>query len=509
MLKRLLAMACLLLMCAVANAQNLTCFTCEDGAMTEGETCGTAVNDDCGSPTVAMCGMTMCGTLYTDVSNGTTDVDWYVFDLAADAQVTVRYNSKANAMVSLYTACGELPVAFAMNNSCVGDSLTGNLLAGVYYLQIMPLNDTLSCASEAYYNFQIECGAPQPCDLDVVIDATPSCPGSGTGGSLFAIAINGVAPYFYIWDNGSTDDFQTGLPDGTYAVSVVDANGCVDTASATLASVCPTPDGATVLSVNFNKATIGWIQNDCGTKYRVQVRQQGTTAWTTYISLTNERVVKNLLPGTTYQYRVRTQCSADGSVISGWTPIQTFTTLGTCTAPTGIGATPSSTSAFLSWTAGTGVYKYRLRYREQGSSTWTSAVIGGALTSKTINGLTANTTYEYQMRSQCNAQATDFSPYTPIQTFTTAMRLGETENTAIGLYPNPNTGAFTLTFNSDENETVKVSVYDLLGRSLSTQTIEAHAGMNALPMNLKLASGQYFVKLEGNTKANVARFNVQ
>lgn len=509
MLKRLLAFAFLLLLCSAANAQNLTCFTCEDGAMTEGETCGDALNDDCSTPTMAMCGMTMCGTLYTNVGNGTTDIDWYTFDLPSDASVTIRYNSKAAAIVSVYTACGELPVAFAMNQSCVGDSITGNLLAGTYYIQIMPLNDTLSCVSEPYYNFQIECGAPTPCDLDVAIDTDPSCPGSGFGGSVFAIAINGAAPYFYLWDNGSTDEFQSDLPDGTYAVSVIDANGCVDTASTTLASVCPTPDGATVLSVSFNKATIGWIQNDCGIKYRVQVREQGTTAWTTYMSLTNERLVKNLLPGTTYQYRVRTQCSFDGSIISGWTPIQTFTTLGTCTAPTGIGATPSSTSAFVSWTAGTGVYKYRLRYREQGSSTWTSLVINGAQLTKNITGLTANTTYEYQMRSQCNVQATDFSPYTPVQTFTTTLRLGENENSAIVLYPNPNNGSFTLSFSSFENETVKVTVSDLLGRTISTQTIEAHNGINTLPMNLELAAGQYFVKLEGNTNTNVTRFNVQ
>ena len=461
MLKRLLAIACVLLLCTAANAQNLTCFTCEDGAMSELETCGTALNDDCSSPTVAMCGMTMCGTLYTDLGTGATDVDWYMFDLATDAQVTVRYNSKANAMVSIYTGCGELPVAFAMNQSCAGDSLTSNLPAGVYYIQIMPVADTSTCAAEAYYNFQIECGEPAPCDLDVVIDTDPSCPGSGFGGSVFALAINGVGPYFYVWDNGSTDEFQTDLPDGTYAVTVADANGCVDTASTVLTSVCPTPDGATVLSVNFNKVTIGWIQNDCGTKYRVQIREQGTSAWTTYMSLTNERIVKNLLPGTTYQYRVRTQCSLDGSVISGWTPIQTFTTLGSCTGPTGLGATPTSTSAFISWTAGTDVYKYRLRYREQGSLTWTPLVIGGALTTKNITGLTANTTYEYQMRSQCNAQATDFSPYTAIETFTTAMRLGESENDLVALYPNPNSGAFMLAFNSDVNETVKVTVYDL------------------------------------------------
>ncbi|HZG00626.1 MAG TPA: fibronectin type III domain-containing protein, partial [Chitinophagales bacterium] len=317
-------------------------------------------------------------------------------------------------------------------------------------------------------------------------------------------------PYFYIWDNGTTDDFQTGLEDGTYAVTIIDDNGCVDTASAVLESSCPVPDGASVNNITFTKATVSWIADDCATRYRVQVRQQGTTTWTTYQSMTNERVVKNLMPGTTYQYRVRVVCSPTGGAsVSPWTGMQTFTTPGSCTAPSGLGATPSDTSAFVSWTAGTGVVKYRLRYRVQGTTTWTPMVIGGAITSKTINGLMANTTYEYQMRSQCNVAGTDFSPYTAIETFTTAMRLGQSDDATLALYPNPNTRAFNLTFTSAVRENVTVSVYDMLGRNVSAQALAVHNGLNNLALNLELAAGQYIVKVEGSANTHVMRFTVK
>jgi hypothetical protein len=207
---------------------------------------------------------------------------------------------------------------------------------------------------------------------------------------------------------------------------------------------------------------------------------------------------------------VRTVCSpTSGVAVSPWSGTQTFTTLGSCTAPSGLGATPSDTSAFISWTAGTGVVKYRLRYRVQGTTTWTPTVIGGGITSKTINGLMPNTTYEYQMRSQCNTAGTDFSQYTAIESFTTAMRLGQNDDAVPTLYPNPNNGAFNLSFSSAANEDVTLSVYDMLGRNVSMQTVAVHAGNNSIAIDLALAAGQYIVKVEGSASTHVARFSVK
>jgi hypothetical protein len=513
MLKRLLLTVCLAVafMSGRSYAQ-LSCSTCEIGATSEGEACGDAINDDCSSPVAVTCGTTVCGHLYTDISTGIQDVDWYMFDLPATANVTINYNFKSNAMVNVYNDCTGLPVASFFPSSCSADSFSGNLPAGVYYVEIMPMNDMLTCVDDPVYNWSLTCGAAVPCDLEAAILTTPSCPGSGLGGMLEVITVGGSGPFFYIWSTGDFDPMLMGVFDGTYTVTVIDANGCADTATTDLVSVCPTPDGVTVTDVQFYKATVSWIPNDCAQKYRVQIRAQGASTWTTYSvsGIFNSRVVKFLSPGTTYDYRVRTVCSPfDGSSISMWSPIQSFTTPGSCTSPTGIDATPSSTSAFVSWTAGTGVYAYRLRYREQGTSTWTPVWINGALTTKTINGLTANTTYEYQMRSQCDASATDFSPYIAIQTFTTMMRLGESDDATVGVYPNPNNGQFTLAFDMTTSDVVTLEVADMLGRVVYRQMVDAIAGNNALVIDANLAAGQYILKLEGNATTHVVRFNVQ
>lgn len=62
-----------------------------------------------------------------------------------------------------------------------------------------------------------------------------SCNGVIDGG-LFATGTGGTAPYTYLWSTGSTADNITGLSDGTYTVSITDANGCFDDTATTLIS---------------------------------------------------------------------------------------------------------------------------------------------------------------------------------------------------------------------------------------------------------------------------------
>ncbi len=45
-------------------------------------------------------------------------------------------------------------------------------------------------------------------------------------GSIDVVVAHGVAPYSYTWSDGATTQDRTGLGDGTYEVTVADANGC-------------------------------------------------------------------------------------------------------------------------------------------------------------------------------------------------------------------------------------------------------------------------------------------
>lgn len=88
---------------------------------------------------------------------------------------------------------------------------------------------------------------------------------------------------------------------------------------------------------------------------------------------------------------------------------------GSCNVPSGLGASSiTQTSATLTWSAATGAVNYNIRYRINGTATWTNTT--SATTSKAISGLTAGTTYEFQVQTVCSASSSSFSSSS---TFTT------------------------------------------------------------------------------------------
>ncbi|WP_299213302.1 S8 family serine peptidase [uncultured Aquimarina sp.] len=85
------------------------------------------------------------------------------------------------------------------------------------------------------------------------------------------------------------------------------------------------------------------------------------------------------------------------------------------TVPTGVGSSNvGSDTATINWTAVPGA-SFDVRYRQTGTSTWTTQAGGG--TSYVISGLTATTSYEAQVRSTCSDGST--SSYSASTTFTT------------------------------------------------------------------------------------------
>ncbi len=98
------------------------------------------------------------------------------------------------------------------------------------------------------------------------------------------------------------------------------------------------------------------------------------------------------------------------------------------TVPAGLGASNiAATSATLAWNVVPGA-AYDLRYRESGTTTWTTVNdLAGASTD--LTGLTHSTTYEVQVRSQCPDATT--SAYSSSVTFTTTPLCG----TVISTFP--------------------------------------------------------------------------
>lgn len=80
----------------------------------------------------------------------------------------------------------------------------------------------------------------------------PSC-GGGSDGTATATPVGGTGPYQYLWaPGGQTTQTITGIPAGTYTITVRDANGCTDVQIVTV-----TPAASFTLSVASAPANCG------------------------------------------------------------------------------------------------------------------------------------------------------------------------------------------------------------------------------------------------------------
>jgi gliding motility-associated-like protein len=92
-----------------------------------------------------------------------------------------------------------------------------NLAGGPYYLIVTDANGCMVPFTRTIIN---------PDSLWVqLVDSSVTCFGASTG-SVAVMDSGGTHPYQYLWNNFTTDSFQTGVPAGTYTVVVTDSNGC-------------------------------------------------------------------------------------------------------------------------------------------------------------------------------------------------------------------------------------------------------------------------------------------
>ena len=119
------------------------------------------------------------------------------------------------------------PYTYSWSNGQTGPVIS-NLAAGFYTVTV---RDSSAVACQQVRVFQITQPAAA---LTVTATATNSnCPSST--GTVSAFVSGGVVPYTYLWSNGATSQTISNVANGTYTVSVRDANNCGPvTASATV-----------------------------------------------------------------------------------------------------------------------------------------------------------------------------------------------------------------------------------------------------------------------------------
>ena len=258
---------------------------------------------------------------------------------------------------------------------------------------------------------------------------------------------------------------------------VIQSDGCTcagETSGGTTYA-CDAPTNVAASPLNATAVEISFTKASGISKSEVNYRVAGTTNWTSKNTRNASVTFTGLATNTDYEASVRSQCS-DRSM-SGYSTIVTFSLsdggssggtdndgdgvdasqdcddndaniggpgstcddgdanttndvlqndcscagitgggdTGACDAPSGVAASqPSSTEVEITYNAVTGVSKYKVEIREQGTSTWTSNVT--RKTKRSFTGLTTGATYEYQVSSQCTSST--YSAPSALQTIT-------------------------------------------------------------------------------------------
>ena len=114
---------------------------------------------------------------------------------------------------------GVTPYTYFWNNAEITQDLV-NLTAGIYSVIV---TDSNMCQIEYVDTvFQPENLVLSETHVDIL------CFGDSTG-SIDVTTIGGVLPYTYIWNTADTTEDLTGIPTGTYTLTVADSNACIDT----------------------------------------------------------------------------------------------------------------------------------------------------------------------------------------------------------------------------------------------------------------------------------------
>lgn len=164
---------------------------------------------------------------------------------AITAQTNVACNGSSTGSLTVTASSGTANYDYSWSNGATTTNTTSttntitNLAAGTYTVTITDDNGCTDTASATITE-------PTALVASASVNSNVSCNG-GSDGSATASATGGTSGYSYSWaPSGGNNATATGLSAGTYTVTITDANGCTDTANATITE--PTAVNATIAS---------------------------------------------------------------------------------------------------------------------------------------------------------------------------------------------------------------------------------------------------------------------
>jgi N-acetylneuraminic acid mutarotase len=171
----------------------------------------------------------------------------------------------------------------------------------------------------------------------------------------------------------------------------------------------------------------------------------------------------------------------------------------------------TSSSAKFKWDAVSDAAKYKVVYKSDSiGDQWSIKTIKAPHTSLVITGLESNYNYKWKVKSICGDIK---SAYSPVETFTTTLRLEaeRDESASFSVYPNPLSASSVVSLFLETPSLVFVELFDLSNKRIKAVFNEhLEAGFHELPLvSGQLSAGFYILKLTVNDTSRVMKVVVE
>jgi hypothetical protein len=206
-----------------------------------------------------------------------------------------------NGTATVNPSGGTAPYTYLWNTVPAQTTQTATALAPQFSYYVL-ITDANGCTRSGYTIVS------QSSTLSTTVNSTPEQCNLSNGTATVSVS-GGVAPFTYLWSNGTTTASATGLQHGTYSVTVTDAASCVKTKNKLVGHVSPIN-----VSVSTNNASCVFTADGSLT-----ATASGGTAPYTYqwSNGATGATATGLLPGTYSVYVVdATGCDGGQSLIS-------------------------------------------------------------------------------------------------------------------------------------------------------------------------------------------------
>lgn len=247
-------------------------------------------------------------------------------------------------------------------------------------------------------------------------------------------------------------------------ISGVSSNFYVDNFDVIVAPTCPEGDSLMALNYGFDTVALSWNAGLFDSTWIIEYDTVGFTLGTgnTHLASTNPTTVTGLIAVSTYDFYLRSVCTAGDSSI--WIGPLTITTKAECPAPTTISDfLLARDSNNITWVGDLSDSLYFIEWDSTGFTIGTGNMVTQAEDTIVLNGLGANTTYDFYVRTLCKSN--DTSEWVGPFTFTTIESCPVVSS--ISEF-NTTKDSTNVTWISGQYDSVWLIEYDTIGFTLGT-----------------------------------------